>query len=264
MDIQTDIARAREGNEPHLGVLHQAVAEGGAGTRAEIDHARRHAGFFERLEELGRDGGRIARRLQHHGIAAHRRGRRHAGCNGAGEIPGRDHRADAERDVTQVIAFAGRLHHRLGLGQDQSLAGVKFQEVDGLAGIGLGFIVILAHFQNQPGIELQLAPAQNVRGPEQQAGAFFPARVLPRLERRERSLHRRLDVFLACLLVHADHLGGIRRIHRANLLRRAAAFPADHQVILAAKFEADFINRRAHRPRVLRVAKVHQRFVGER
>ena len=37
-DVQADVARAGEGDEARLGMRHQAVAEGGAGAGAEVDH----------------------------------------------------------------------------------------------------------------------------------------------------------------------------------------------------------------------------------
>ena len=71
IDIQPDVARSGERDVARLGMRHQRHCRKWRPTRAEVDHARRHAGLFQRLEEFGRDGGRIAGRLQDHGIAAH-------------------------------------------------------------------------------------------------------------------------------------------------------------------------------------------------
>ena len=177
-----------------------------------------HAGLFERFEEFRRDGGRIARRLEDHGVAADQAGAGHAERDGVGEIPRRNHRADAERDVAQEAALAGKLDDGFGLVEHQGLARVEFQEVDGFGGVGFGLVVVLADFEHQPGVEFELAPAQDIGGAEQHAGALFHGGVLPRLEGRERGLHGGLDVFEAGLLMNADDLGRIRRVDGDDLV----------------------------------------------
>ena len=64
VDMQTDFLRARERNVASLGMLDDSVAEAVAMTGTEISHTVRQPGFFQNLEELRRNGRRIARRLQ--------------------------------------------------------------------------------------------------------------------------------------------------------------------------------------------------------
>ena len=266
VDIESHVARAGEGDETRLGVLDQSVSERRAGAGTEVDHSGRQAGFFQSLEKLGRDGRRIAGRLEDHGVAAHHRRRSHAAHDRQREIPRRDHRAHAQRDITQGVAFAGKLHGWFGFGQVQGQASVELQEVDRLAGVGFGFVPVLADLQDHPGIELRLALADDVGCAEQQSGAFLHRHVLPRFERRERSLHGRLHVLDTGFLMHADDFGWPRGVEGPDFLGCAAALAADHQIVLAAQLAADFLDRRAHgvRVRVTFGAEIDNWFVGKR
>src|ERR1700722_2624607 len=137
-----------------------SIAEAGASARAEIHHAFGDSNFFKKLDELGGDGGRIARWLQDYGVATHDRGYGHAGHNGAGKIPWRNNRANAEGNVSERIVLAGQLHRGLSLGQAQSFASIEFAEVDGLGDIGVGLAPVLADLENQPGHVIHFALAQ--------------------------------------------------------------------------------------------------------
>ena len=68
---------------------------------------------------------------------------------------------DAQRQIDHFIALAGHLHHGLRAGQAQHLARVVFAEIDGFGDFGFGFGPGLAGFEHQPGVELELALAQN-------------------------------------------------------------------------------------------------------
>ena len=194
--------------------------------------------------------GRIAGRFKHDGVAADQAGAGHAERDGVGEIPGRNHRADAQRDVAQEAAFAGELDDRFGLVEDERLARVKFQEVDGFGGIGFGFVVVLTHFEHQPGVEFELAPAEDFGCSEQHARAFFDGGVLPLGEGGQRRIHRGLDVLDSGLLMNSNHLGRIRRV--------------DDQVVFATQLCTDFGNCFTHAANVLRLAIIGDRLVDER
>ena len=87
--------------------------------------------------------------------AAHR----HAAQNRQREIPRRNHDADAQRQIAHLIALAGKLHHGLRTGQAQHLARIIFAEVDGLGDFRFRFRPGLARFEHQPGVEFELALA---------------------------------------------------------------------------------------------------------
>ncbi len=163
VDVEADGLGAGEGDEARLGVLDDRVAEGGAGAGAEVDDAAGHAGFFEHFNELGGDGGRVAGGLEDDGVAGDDGGRGHAGHDGEGEVPRRNDGADAERNIEQAVALAGVLDGRGGGGEAQGFAGVELEEVDGLGDVGVGLGPVLADFVGEPGAELELALADDVR-----------------------------------------------------------------------------------------------------
>ena len=179
VDVEANFARTGESDVAGLGMRHHRIAETRASARTEIHHAFRHAALFQQFDELGRDGGRIARRLQDDGVAAHDRSQRHAGHDRAGKIPRRNHRAHAQRNVDQRVALAGHLHRQFGPRQAQRFAGIVFAEVDGLGDIGVGLGPVLADFEDQPRAEFELALAQQIANAEEQAGALFDRRLAP-------------------------------------------------------------------------------------
>src|SRR5581483_8533709 len=114
----------------------------------------------------------------------------------------------------------------------QSEARVKLAEVDGFAGVSLRLVPILADLENHPCIELRFALAENFGDAEQQARSQFDAYVLPGLERPERGVHGRLNVFASGLLMQAYDFAGPRRVPGLEFFGRADAAAADHQIVL--------------------------------
>src|SRR5271166_5601418 len=78
IDVQAHFLRSGERDVARFGVLDDSIAEAVAMTGAEVDYAVGQAGFFQYLEELCRDGRRIARGLQDDGVAAHDGRKSHA------------------------------------------------------------------------------------------------------------------------------------------------------------------------------------------
>ncbi len=116
IDMQPHFAGAGKRDVSSFGMCHDGIAEAGAGAGAEVHHAFGHAGFFQQFNELGGDGGGVTGGLQDYGVAADDGSDHQAGHNSAGEIPGRNHRAHAQRNVGERIVLAGQLHRRLGFG----------------------------------------------------------------------------------------------------------------------------------------------------
>ena len=164
-----------EGDVANLRMRYQRVAKARAAAGTEIHHPFRHAALFQQFHKLCRNRRRIARRLQHHGVAADDRGQRHARHNGAGKIPRRNHSADAKRNVGESVAFARQLHGRLGLRKTQRLARVELAEIDGLGDVGIGLGPVLGNFEHQPGHVFQLALAHHI-GDAEQAATRAPRR----------------------------------------------------------------------------------------
>ena len=225
--MQSDFARAGEGDIARLGMGDDGVSEAGAGTGTKIYYAFGHAGFFEKLDELGGDGGGIARRLEDDRVAADDGSHRHAGHDCAREIPRRNHRAHTQRDVGQRIALARQLHWRFSFGETQGFAGVELAEVDGLRDVGVGLAPVLADLEDQPSHVVHFALAHQVGGAEQQAGALFDGSAAPGFEGSERRGHGRLDVLFAGFLMDADHLRRAGRVQRLDLVGGFDALAAD-------------------------------------
>ena len=74
------------------------------------------------------------------------------------------------------------------------------------AGIGVGFGVVLADFEDHPRGELVLALADQLGRPQQQTGALFRRSAAPGLKRLQRRLHRRLDLGCSGFLEQAHEL----------------------------------------------------------
>ena len=69
VDPQSHVARAGEGNEARLGMLHHQVANGGPASGDQAERARGESCFEQRLREFGGDGRGLARGLQHSRIS---------------------------------------------------------------------------------------------------------------------------------------------------------------------------------------------------
>ena len=264
VDVQADFARAGEGDVARLGMRDDGVAETRSGAGTEVDYALGHARFFEQFDKLRGDGGRIARRLQDDGVAADDRGQRHAGHDGAREIPRRNDRAHAQRNVHQRIVLSRQLDWRLRLGKAQGFARVELAEVNGLGDVGVGLGPVLADFEDQPCHVFHLALPHQVADAKDEAGALLDRSAAPGLESLERGLHGRLDVLFAGLLMEPDNLRWLRRVQRLDLVGCLDALAADDEVILAAQLAAHFRDRGAHAARIVLVAEIIKGLGDER
>ena len=173
---------------------------------AEIDDAIRQADLFEQLHELGGDGGRVDGRLQDHGVSGDDGRRGHSGHDGEGEVPGRNHRADAERNVAELVALAGELDGRLRLIEAERFArrrtrGSRWSRLRRRRPRPSS-----CRPRGEPRAELEAAFANELGGAEEQGGALGDRESCSRSEGGLRGLHRRFDVLGACALVDADDL----------------------------------------------------------
>src|SRR5580658_3172887 len=264
VDVQSNLARAGERDVTDLGMRHQRVSERYPAAGTEVHHAFGHAAFFEQFDKLRRNCRRIARRLQDDGVAADDGSQRHAGHDGTGKIPRRNHGADAERNVGQSVALARQLHGRFSFREAQSLARIELAEVDSLGDIGIGFEPVLGDFKHQPCHVFQLALAHYISHVKQERRALLDRGVAPVTKSLRSGLYRRLDVFLASPLVNSDDLRRLGGIDGTNLVGGLDAFAADNQVILAAELATHFFDRGAHLAHVLFFAEIDKRLILER
>jgi hypothetical protein len=178
-DPQADVAAAGERDEARQPVLHHGAADRTAWPGDEVQHLLGQAAFMHQLDPHRGDRRRLAGGLQHHGVAGQQRCGGHAGHDGEREVPRRDDRADPERDVDHLVAFAGDRRQRLRRGHAQHLAGVVFEEVDRFGGVGVGLGPGLADFVAQQRREQVLALAQPLGGVEEDADAVVHVGVGP-------------------------------------------------------------------------------------
>ena len=95
----------------------------------------------------------------------------HAGHNRQREIPRRNHDARAQRQIEHFVVLAGHLHGRFRRRELLHLPRVILREIDRFADVSLGFGPRLAGFEHQPGVEIELAFADQRRRADHQVDA---------------------------------------------------------------------------------------------
>ncbi len=135
----------------------------------------RAARVFQKLEAISpRSWESRSKASKIDSIAADDRGDSHSRHNReSGKYPRRDHRADAQRNVIaeQASRLPGSCDNGLSLLEMERCARVEVAEVEGLAGVGLGFIPVLAVTSNtRLRVEFELTFAQQVRNAERKIG----------------------------------------------------------------------------------------------
>ena len=91
-------------------VGYERVAERAARARENIEHAARQPGLVEQRGQLERNERRGRGWLEDHAVAHHQRWRDLPDWDGEREVPGRDHRDDAERHAHAVEQRVRLLH----------------------------------------------------------------------------------------------------------------------------------------------------------
>src|ERR1051325_6366866 len=98
-------------------------------------------------------------------------------------------------------------------------------------------------------------------GPKQQCGAVRCGRVFPRFERLRGFFDSAIREFLSGFIKTSDYLRAIGWIDTLEDVAGGDSFTADDQRILAPEFALNFLQRSAHRLRVLFFAEISKRFV---
>ncbi len=213
---------------------HQRVADRAAGTRNEVDDARREAGLVQQIDELSGDDRRIARRLEYDCIARDERRSRHAGHDREGKVPRRDHDADAERNVGEPILFARNRRQRRRVRVAQRFARVELQKVDRLSRVRIGFDPTLADFEDEQRVEV-IAPLPNELGRfEEVLRPLFHGDALPRFEGAEGGTDRIVRLLERGRADASDHFTRLGRIVRFDTLRGLDAAAVDHKRVMPA------------------------------
>src|SRR6202042_3787140 len=141
--------RPGERDEANLRMPDDQVTDLASRSGNEVDDAGRHADLVQQVHEPSRDHRRVARRLEHDGVAAHDRRPRHSDHDGAREIPGWDYSADAERYVHELVLFARQRYDGLRPRVPQRPPRIVFEKIDRLRDIAVCFDPALADFVDE-------------------------------------------------------------------------------------------------------------------
>ena len=214
---------------------HQSVTHHSAAARQKAERLRRKTSLDQRLRKHRRNHRRLARGLDNNRVARHQSRHRHPAKDRQCEVPRRNHDPHTQRQIPHLIAFAGQLNHALRPRQTRHLPRIILAEVDGLSHFRFRLRPRLPCLENQPGIELESALANQFRSAQQSANTrlrwcLAPDRKVP-ISRLD-SLLRQLR---SGLLMHPNDFRRARRIHRNQLVRRLHALAANQQRILAAQ-----------------------------
>ena len=142
-------------------MLDERVADGRAAAGQEVQDPRRDPGLLRRIEEHRRDARRVGRGLQDHGVSGHERGRRHPREDRERKVPGRNDRADAERDVLELVLLARIGRQGLRLREALHVPRVELAEVDRLGRVAVGLGPGLGFLEHHHRGELVLAFPQD-------------------------------------------------------------------------------------------------------
>jgi hypothetical protein len=168
--------------------------------------------------------------LRHDRVAGGQRGGGHAERDGDREVPRGDDRADAARDVGQLVALAGRLQQRRAvLLQVDGGAGVVLEEVDRLADVGVGLrpgLGALAYGQRR---EPRPVGAQDRRGAHEDLRPPGDRRLAPAAERRLGELDRRVRLRAGRARGQGDDAVGRARVGGDELVAVAALVADPHR-----------------------------------
>ena len=248
VDADPDLHRAGERHEPDAWMLHQRVANRPSRTGKEIQRPRGHSRLLQNLEYLPRRQGRVAARFQDRAVPRDDGRRGHSHRDRAGEIPGRDHHPDPERNVEEVVRFAGVRYQRVRGGRPPAhhLVGVEFTEVDRLGGVAVRLEPVLPHLEHHRGVDLVTALAEEPGSAEQHVGALLGRNARPGLERLLGRGHRVVHVLDRGLREIAHAFGRVRRILALEGFLGRDPLPADHERIGRAELGSRLLERLAH------------------
>ncbi len=263
VDAQAYFFGTGERNEANLRMRNDRIADLAARAGNKVHNARRYSDLVQKVDEpSGNDRG-IARRFEHDGVTANDCRRGHADHDGAGEVPRRDYRPHAKRNIHQLVSFALERHDGLRLGVTKCLARVELDEVDCLTNVAIGLGPALANFVNQERIVNKAPGPQQLGHLKKVGGALRERAMAPRFERASRRFNRFYRLLLRCGAGDADHFLGIGRIERPDLLLGFDFAPVDHERIMLSEVRFHRVERRYHCGGVRRIAEVFHPFVSK-
>ena len=207
-----DFRRAGERDGADHRMLGQRRADFRAEAGHDVDDAFRDAGVGQRLHQVEGGERSVLRRLDHAGVAADYGGQQLPRRDGHGEIPGRDHAADADGLADGHGELVGQLRRHGRAEEAAAFAGVVVGGVDGFLHVAAGFFQHLAHFAGHVAGVIFFALDQDLGGAEDHLGAAGRGHQTPLGEGALGRIHGGVHVCLIRPLEDGDdfaRVGGI-------------------------------------------------------
>src|ERR1019366_6131574 len=207
-----DLRRARKRDGTDHRMLGQRRADFRAEAGHDVDDAFRDAGIGKRLDQVEGGERSVLRRLDHAGVAADDGGQQLPRRDCHGEIPGRDHAADADRlaDGHGELVGQFRVHGRAE--EAAAFAGVVVGGVNRFLHVAAGFFEHLAHFAGHVAGVLFFALDQDLGGAEDHLGAAGRGHQTPFGKRALGRIHGCVYVGLIGALEDGDDFASIRGV----------------------------------------------------
>jgi hypothetical protein len=152
-------------------MLGERRADFGAEAGDDVDDAFRDAGVGQRLHQVEGGERSVLRGLDHAGVAADDGGQQLPRRDGHGEVPGRDHAADADGLADGHGEFVGEFGRHGRAEEAAAFAGVVVGGVDGFLHVAAGFFQHLAHFAGHVAGVVFFALDEDFGGAEDHFGA---------------------------------------------------------------------------------------------
>ena len=208
-DDAADGGRSGERDGAHVGMLGERRADFGAESGDDVDDAFGQAGVGQRAHQIESGERSVLRGLDDAGVAADDGGQQLPRRNRHGEIPGRDHAADADGLAHGHGELVGHLRGHGGAEEAAAFAGVVVGGVDGFLHVAASFGEHLAHFAGHVAGVLFFALDQNFGGAENDLGAARSGNQTPLGEGALGGVDGGVHVGLGRFLEDADHVAGV-------------------------------------------------------
>ncbi|HEX7347042.1 MAG TPA: aldehyde dehydrogenase family protein, partial [Candidatus Limnocylindrales bacterium] len=195
------------------GVVVLADADLAARPRHEVDHTRREPGLGHELDQERRAVGRVARRLEDHGVAGHE-GRHHLPARDRDrEVPGRDDPGDPDRLADAHRPLVRQLRWHRVAEHPAALAGHQVGDVDAFLDVAAGLREDLAHLAGHRAGKALLVLGHELAEAVEDLAALWCGSRLPTRQGHLGRLDRHPDVRGRAGLESPDHLASVGGVH---------------------------------------------------
>ena len=222
-------------------MLGERRSDFGAEAGDDVHDAFGNAGVDERFNEIENRERRVLRRFDDAGVAGDERREELPRWNCHGEVPGRDHGADADGLADRHGEFVGQLR-RNGVAEHAStFTSHEVSSVDGFLCVATRFFQDLAHLASHVARVVFLALFENLRGAVKHFGAAWRRNETPLGKGAGGGVDGGVDVVLRGALEDADDFAGVGGIEVLEGLSRAGRdpFTIDEVFINAGSSDTD-------------------------